>query len=98
MLSHLALPEGLTTNITLIVSMGAGTLVTALFLANESRKARRLRLAKYENACNRADLLSAVVQELDSEFQDTIPDMFDGSHDIWDDRPNPLLERALGRR
>ena len=96
--SDLGVPDWAAYNIPVIFAVWSSAGGTAMGLVNEAREAR-LRLAtQHENAHARAMVLHSVVEELSDALPGAIPDMDDYSHSFDDDRPSPLIERALGRR
>lgn len=59
---------------------------------------RRLYINQAFNAHERAMIIHSVVEELADILPNAVPDLDDFAHNYDDDRPNNLVEIALGRR
>lgn len=97
-LSDLGAPHWLAANIPVALAVWAAAMGTAVPLVGESREARHRLMTEQQNAEARAAVLFSVIEELRDAMPGAIPEMDDYCHSHDDDRPSPLVERALGRR
>ena len=97
-LLRMGIPRGVTLNIPdfLAIASAAGTTWRYAHAWGVEGRLYWGRMAL--NAHERSDVLHSVLGELASALPGAVPDLIEFAHNHDDARPNPLIEKALGRK